>query len=936
MTIEVNQNPEQKARDKIDTMLIASGWVVQHKDRINFRAGKGIAIREYQCDEGFIDYALFIDKKPVGVIEAKREEEGVHLKEHEAQAEGYAKSQLKHFDNELLPFVYESTGEITLFADFRYTKGRSREIFSFQRPETLEGWIKEERCLRTRLHDIPELNPEGLRDAQVNAIENLEESFRDNKPHALIQMATGAGKTFTACTFTYRLLKFAKAKRVLFLVDTKNLGEQAEQEFQAFQPTDDNRKFTELYNVQRLTSSFIPTDTHVCISTIQRVYSILKGKELPEEAEEIDPEDLAEKEKDSKKLVEYNERVPIELFDFVIIDECHRSIYNLWRQVLDYFDSFMIGLTATPDQRTYAFFNENVVSEYDYDTAVADGVNVPNETYIIETEITKNGSELKAKENLQRRDKLTRKKRWEQLDDDMDYGSNKLDKEIVNPSQIRSIIKEFKKIIPRLFPERKDDKGIFEIPKTLVFAKTDSHADDIIGIIREEFGEGNDFCKKVTYKVNDEDPKSILNQFRNGYNPRIAVTVDMIATGTDVKPLEVLLFMRNVNSKNYYEQMKGRGARTIGYEDFKKTSSTAKFTKTHFVIVDAVGVTRSPKKCTTAIVDTKKSEPLSNLLNTVMMGRADEDVFMSLASRLIRLEKKLEPKQQEKFTKLNPDGKNLKEAVKDLINTYDVNVIEREARKLLGVSESEEIPEDDEAFENAQKEAQEKLIDIASDNFTGEINEFLENARRLAEQIIDDVNRDVVTHSDFAEVTLEQSADTVSEFESFIAEHRDEVTALRIFYSEPYRRKEVTLEMIEELFELLRENKPKLSPEYVWEAYARLDNTKGTFIDKFTALVSLIRRASGIDKELTAFNETINRNFKTWVFRKQSGNVKFNEEQMSWLRLIKDHISNSFHIDEDDLDLTPFDGLGGRGRMYQLFAEEYETIFDEINEALAI
>ncbi len=936
MNTEFNQNPEQVARDRIDAMLIASGWSVQDKDKINFRAARGIAVREYQCDEGFIDYALFVGRRPVGVIEAKREEEGVNLKEHEAQAEGYANSKLKHLENEPLLFVYESTGEVTLFSDFRYEKGRSREIFSFQRPETLEQWIEEDKCLRTRLHDIPELNPEGLRDAQVNAIENLEQSFRGNKPRALIQMATGAGKTFTACTFVYRLLKFARAKRVLFLVDTKNLGEQAEQEFQAYQPIDDNRKFTELYNVQRLSSSFVPTDSHVCISTIQRVYSILKGRELAEEAEEIDPENQANKNSGDEQLVEYNEQVPIEFFDFVIIDECHRSIYNLWRQVLDYFDAFMIGLTATPDQRTYAFFHENVVSEYDYDTAVADGVNVPNETYIIETEISQKGSKLKAKENLQRRDKLTRRKRWEQLDEDVEYNQGQLDKDVVNPSQIRSIIKEFKRIIPRLFPERKDEKGVFEVPKTLIFAKTDSHADDIIGIVREEFGEGNDFCKKVTYKLKDEDPKSVLNQFRNGYNPRIAVTVDMIATGTDVKPLEVLLFMRNVNSKNYYEQMKGRGARTIGYEDFRKTSATAKFTKTHFVIVDAVGVTRSPKKCTTAIVDTKKSEPLIKLLNSVMMGRADEDVFMSLASRLVRLEKKLEPKQQEKYTKLNPDGKTLKEAVKDLINAYDVNVIEREARKLLGVSEGEEVAEESEEFEKAQKDAQSKLIEIAADNFTGEVNDFLENAKKIAEQIIDDVNRDVVLHSDFAEVTMEQSAETVSEFEEFITEHRDSLIALRIFYNEPYRRKEVTLAMIEELFELLRENKPKLSPEYVWEAYARLDNTTSTFVDKFTALVSLVRRACGIDSELTAFSETVNRNFRDWVFRKQAGSVKYTEEQMSWLRLIKEYITNSFHIEEDDLDLDPFNRLGGRGMMYKLFTDEYETIFDEMNEALVV
>src|SRR5690606_34799224 len=328
----------------------------------------------------------------------------------------------------------------------------------------------------------------------------------------------------------YRLLKHADAKRILFLVDTKNLGEQAEQEFMTFQPNDDNRKFTELYNVQRLSSSYISSDSQVCISTIQRLYSILKGEELDESAELENPnENSWMQQKLNKKQavpVEYTTKVPIEQFDF--------------------FDAFLIGLTATPDKRTVGFFNENVVSQYTYEESVTDGVNVPYDVYTIETEISQNGETIKAGWFVDRRDKLTRQKRWQQEDEDTDYKRNDLDKKVVNPSQIRNIIREYKKALKTtIYPNRIDENGEYEVPKTLVFAKTDSHADDIIKIIREEFDEGNDFCKKVTYKI-DEDPKSVLNRFRNSYYPRIAVTVDMIATGTDVKPLEVLLFMRDV------------------------------------------------------------------------------------------------------------------------------------------------------------------------------------------------------------------------------------------------------------------------------------------------------------------------------------------------------------------------------------------------------
>ncbi|WP_372745965.1 DEAD/DEAH box helicase family protein [Lutibacter sp.] len=593
-----NKNPEQIARDNIDKMLWDAGWVVQSKSKINLAAGKGVAIREYQTDIGPADYVLFVERKPVGVIEAKKEDEGHRLTVVEEQSSDYAKAKLKYLNNDPLPFVYESTGIITRFTDYRDPKPRGRNVFSFHKPGTIAEWLKKGASLRTRLQDTPILDETSLRPAQIKAINNLEHSFKKNRPKALIQMATGAGKTFTAATFVYRLLKNADAKRILFLVDTKNLGEQAEQEFMTFQPNDDNRKFTELYNVQRLTSSFIASDSQVCISTIQRMYAILKEEELDESAEQDNPNESSWMEQQVNKKqampVEYTPKVPIEQFDFIVIDECHRSIYNLWKQVLDYFDAFLIGLTATPDKRTFGFFNENVVSEYTYEESVTDGVNVPYDVYNIETEISKNGDVVKGGWFLDRRDKLTRKKRWQQEEEDTEYSKNDLDKKVVNPSQIRNIIREYKHALKTtIFPNRVDENGDYEVPKTLVFAKTDSHADDIIKIIREEFDEGNDFCKKVTYKA-EEDPKSVLNRFRNSYYPRIAVTVDMIATGTDVKPLEVLLFMRDVKSTNYFEQMKGRGTRTINSDTLQLVTKTAK-SKTHFVIVDAVGAIKSKK-----------------------------------------------------------------------------------------------------------------------------------------------------------------------------------------------------------------------------------------------------------------------------------------------------------------------------------------------------
>ncbi len=930
MTPPPNQNPEQLARDLIDKQLEQAGWLVQSKNEVNLSAAKGVAIREYQTSSGPADYVLFVDRKPVGVIEAKREEEGERLTVVEDQSREYATSKLKYLNHDDLRFVYESTGTITRFTDYNDPKPRSRPVFHFHKPETLAEWNGQVAPLRARLLDTPVLDQAGLRPAQITAIRNLEKSFKDNRPKSLIQMATGAGKTFTACTFVYRLLKFAKAKRVLFLVDTKNLGEQAEQEFLKYQPTDDNRKFTELYNVQRLTSSYIASDSQVCISTIQRLYSILQGKELEESAEEENPNESGWTwQKKDPLPVAYTLKNPIEQFDFIVIDECHRSIYNLWKQVLDYYDAFLVGLTATPDKRTFAFFNQNVVSEYTYEESVADGVNVPYDVFTIETEITKAGSVIKAKEFVDKREKLTRKKRWEQLDDDLVYTPNKLDKDVVNPSQIRTIVRAFKEALPSIFPDRFDEDGEFEVPKTLIFAKTDSHADDIIQIVREEFNEGNDFCKKITYKI-EEDPKSVLNRFRNSWAPRIAVTVDMIATGTDVKPLEVLLFMRDVKSSNYFEQMKGRGTRTINFDDLQKVTRTAKHTKTHFVIVDAIGAIKS-KKTDSRPLERKPTVPLKDLLGAIKMGAQDEDLFLSLANRLLRLEKELNPSEKEKIAEL-AQGKSLQTVIKDLLNAYNPDVIEGIESKVA----QEKIGQAPDEISKTIYQEIDQLRTTAAQVFTGELTEYVEKVRKAHDQVIDGVNLDKVTKAEWDSFTTEKAEQVIQDFTEYIQSHKDEIIALEIFYDQPYRRRELTLKMVKDLFERIKLDRPQLAPTYIWEAFQQLNQVKeNSPKSELIALVSLIRKVAGIDGQLTPYDATVNENFRKWIFQQNAGqHNKFTEEQLAWLRMIKDHIATSFHMGFDDLDYTPFDKNGGRGAMWALFGVEMEEVINELNQVL--
>ena len=910
-----NQTPEQFARDRIDQRLRASGWRVQDRNAIDFNAGPGVAVREYPTDSGPADYVLFADRQAVGVVEAKPDTWGAKLITVEEQTERYARAPLKWVSqSKPLPFLYEATGPITRFTNGRDPHPRSREVFTFHRPETLDVLWHAPSSLRAGIATLPPLNPEGLRDCQIHALTTLEASLKADKPRALVQMATGSGKTFTAITQVYRLLKHAGARRILFLVDTKNLGEQAEQEFRTFIPNDDNHTFTELYNVQRLAASSIASDSQVVIATIQRMYAMLKGEDLPEGAEDANPAEQNVWRKEPLPVV-YNDRVPPESFDAVIIDECHRSIYNLWRQVIEYFDAYLIGLTATPDNRTYGFFQKNVVSEYTHEKAVADKVNVGNEVYLIETKIAKEGATLKAQQWVEKRDRTTRAKRWEMQDDDATVSPSQLDRSVVVPDQIRTVIRAFRDTWTDIFPGRR------ELPKTLIFAKTDSHADDIIQTVRQEFGEGNDFCRKITNGA--QHPKSSLSAFRNDYYPRIAVTVDMIATGTDVRPLECLLFMRDVKSKNYFEQMKGRGTRVIQPDDLKKVSPSA-HAKTHYVIVDAVGVTTS-LKTTSPPLDTKPSVPLKDLATGVMMGDRSEDTVSALAARLSRLDHKLDAEDQKKIA--TEAGQSLTDIVRDLFDALDPDRIDTDA-KAAGHTEP-----DDAVLQATRAER----VKQAARVFTGSLITLIDRIRHDTEQTIDHETLDTLVTVGWAGDATDNAQTMAQDFENYLTENRDAIEALTIYFTTPAHRSAVTFTMIKEVLNKLMDERPRLAPLTVWRAYAHLDDYKGNNpVSDLTALVALIRRVCGLDETLTSHSERVRRNFQTWILKRHAGaGQKFTEEQMEWLRMIRDHLITSFIIECDDLELAPFDSKGGLGQMYALFGDNMDAIMTEMNAALA-
>ncbi len=928
-------NPEEQARANIDRLLAQAGWAVQDLASVNPYAGCGVAVREFrlQSGHGTTDYLLYVNQKASGVIEAKPE--GSTLTGVEVQSGKYGSGLPDTLPayRRPLPFLYESTGVETQFTNGLDPEPRSRSIFSFHKPETLAAWVGASaspdfgqhaaaeprgdytapRTLRERLQDLPPLKTNGLWGVQERAIRNLEDSLAAGRPRALVQMATGSGKTFMACNQVYRLIKHAGARRVLFLVDRANLGRQTLREFQGFTIPDDGRKFTELYNVQLLQSGYIDPVSRVCIATIQRVYSLLKGEELDPELEELSgfDRDIMHRE---PPPVEYNPDIPIEDFDFIITDECHRSIYNLWRQVLEYFDAFLIGLTATPSKQTLGFFQQNLVMEYNHEQAVADGVNVDSDTYRIRTRITQQGASVQAGHYVDRRDRLTRRVRWEQLDEDFTYAPNQLDREVVAEDQIRTVIRTFRdRLFTEIFPGRQD------VPKTIIFAKNDSHADDIVRVVRQEFDKGNDFCQKITYKTTGARPEDLLTAFRNSYNPRIVVTVDMIATGTDIKPVEIVFFMRHVRSRSFFEQMKGRGVRTISPTEFNAVTPDAS-NKDRFVIVDAVGVTEH-QQSDSFTLERQRTVSFDKLLDLVGMGNREPDVLSSLASRLARLDRKLNPREQESIASVaQPDS--LPGLIAGLVRATDPDAALERARQATG---QEDPPPP------AIAAAERQLCEDAARPFAANppLRQRLVEIHQSYEQTIDTVSEDQVLDTGFS---LEQAGSMVQSFQDYLAEHRDEITALQVLYARPYRRR-LRYADIKALSNALQAPPRSWTTDRLWQAYQRLDQSRvrGSGQRQLADIVSLVRFAIHEADELTPFADQVNKRFRGWLDMQEIAGRAFTAEQVQWLEAIRDNIAESVEMELNDFEYVPFNQWGGLHRAHTLFGDELPQILDELN-----
>ncbi|WP_433524036.1 DEAD/DEAH box helicase family protein [Nocardia pseudovaccinii] len=950
---------EAQVRSRLDLMLVAAGWQVQDVAEQNLWAqgdhrGSGVAVRETTTARGRADYALYVERKLVGVIEAKRE--GSDLSAAEVQAGRYAdhptdaQQRLAAWQTPL-PFRYVSDGGETRFRNILDPDSRTRRIFSFHQPRTLARWMRQAEedpqapSYRARLRlRLPELDERPLRPAQISAVHGVENSVAlgqgqqgMGQSRSLVQMATGAGKTYTAVTFSYRMLKHARAERVLFLVDRNNLGDQAVAEFENYLTPDGGRKFADLFHVQRLGAEGMKPSSKVVVSTVQRLYMELTGERpagFAEDSEREQPYEVP-----GPVEVGYNPDIPPESFDLIIVDECHRSIYGKWRSVLEYFDAPIVGLTATPVAQTFGYFNGNLVSEYTYQEAVADGVNVDFSVYEISTRITAEGGVI-AQGIIPVRDRRTRRQRYEDLDEDVEYGANQVGVGVITKDQLRTVIRTFReRLFTEIFPERaKHDRATdallwdeMYVPKTLIFAKNDNHAEEIVEVVRDVFGKGNEFCTKITHAAKRADER--LAQFRNLPQLRIAVTVDMIATGTDVKPLECLLFLRDVKSWAYFEQMKGRGARTLSLTDFEKVTPGSG-PKTRFAIVDAVGVTKKSKVDAAPLErHTEKQASLEKLLRKTAANTIEEEEVSTLASRLAKLDLQMTSEEHGEIEQL-AGGRPLKEIVRRMVRAVsaDDQLKVREAAELTG-------RDPEQAVRDLIEHAVQPLA--ASPQLRARLLEM----RRAKDILYDETSRDELVSAGAVKEDESTARETVTSWRKYLVDNSDEVAALTIAFSpDSDVPPAAALRRLQDMARAIARPPRAWTPERLWTAYEQVGEAvhRGASTRRTNAdLISLLRYelAGGAEHGAAPpvpHEEHIRERYAAWLTRQEQAGIHFTNRQRWWL----DHIANAtierVRFDTADLDYAPFTIRNGTDGFLAEFGErQAEHIIDELDRELS-
>ena len=886
---------EQQARVYIDAYLEDAGWTVVNRDEFVPEAINAQAVRENILKGNKeADYILYLDGKAIGVLEAKRKENNLGFEVAE---------QAQHYGNILpdwiqawktpLPFIFLSNGETLLFKDMHDEKPSYKVLKKMLTPKDIVklagGDIDSEYA---KLPSIPSVGSKGLRECQFEAIMKLELSFKQGFKKALIVLATGAGKTFTACTAAYRLLNYTSAKRVLFLVDRNNLGKQAEGEFGTYKLTETGNPFSDEYIVHRLKSVEKIGNASVVISTIQRLFAVLTGQEIndADDDEEMDNDENA-----PGKRIQFtgNILLPPDFFDVIIIDECHRSIYGDWRQVLTYFNNAkIIGLTATPTPEAEAFFNKNRVVNYTLEKSIADGVNVPPRVYRIKTEISENGGTIKDGEKIKKVSNWSGKRKTQKQHEDRQFTKTDIDRSVVIPAQIEMVVQAYKdSIYESLYPDRKKDWTM--IPKTLFFAKTENHAENILKAIKKvfknEFPNGEipeHYAQLITCKSGNSN--QLISDFRNDKDFRIAITVTLVATGTDIRPLEILVFMRDIHSEVLYTQMKGRGCRTFADDKLRNVTSNAA-SKDFYYLVDAVGVTEYEKSMPTpgGNGDVKKVLPLKDLLEHLAHGELSDNNLELLADYLSRVNKKAE---SEDIIELN----DLLGAI--TVKQMAVNIFESIAPESCSFPPYKDINEP-----NTERKilispiinnikARKKLLEINAG--------FIKIALEKQDSLI------------YAGFSKEQAKEYIVTFETYLADNKDEIEALRILYNQ--EKVAITYTMLKDLEKKLIAYNSQFKPEFLWTCYQTLDGESGkvkplnreTELGVFTNLIQLVRYGYKLDDELVSLKRRFGSYFNLYCGQAWR---KFTPDQIEIVRQIAEYIVQNGCITNIELNKAKHD-----------------------------
>ena len=832
--------PEEKARIKIDRLLAEAGWAVVNRDEYE-PTMHAVAVREALLKGNLeADYFLFLEGKACGVLEAKREEVDVDSETVSDQVTTYARSVPSYYQawQKPLPLLYKSNGKVVLFQNLQVSDSEWETCNRIHTPKEIASMLS----IDDPFAGLPVLSSRGLRACQFEAITELEKSFRSGQNRALMVLATGAGKTYTACLAAYRMLAYTPMRRILFLVDRNNLGKQAEGEFGTFRLTENGEAFNTIYTVNRLKSSTIPKDSNVVISTIQRLFSLLKGEEI------VDSDDDDADNATGEVTLPDNPNLPHDYFDMIVIDECHRSIYGNWRKVLEYFDTArLIGLTATPISETMAFFNSNRIVNYTLEKSIVDGVNVDNRVYRIKTETTENGGAIMQGEHVKVETRYTGKTEEVSNKETKNYSKAELNRSVINPSQIKLILTTYRDAVyTEMFndPQRKPQ---FEyLPKTLIFALNEAHATNIVKIAKEVFGEVcpnadmDRYVQKITYSSGDSN--ELIRQFRNDRDFRIAVTCTLVATGTDVKPLEVVMFMRDVESEPLYIQMKGRGVRTIGDEQLRNVTPNA-LSKDCFFLVDAVGVTEH-----TMSIPEQGEGPdtevitLKVLLERIAHGNLPDMYIKRLASTLSRLHNKADSEQRAEFERLAHDA------------------MDAIATRIYGALESGELP----PFNDINEPNNERKGLVAPVANHADARKYI---LILAAGFVSTLmpGEDTLISKGFS---VEEAKDTTSAFEQYCRDHQDEIEALRILYNQS--GEPITYAMLKDLENRLKMENNKFSAKQLWNSYAIVSPdhvrraTKKEESDALTNIIQLVRYAFRQIERLDCVCTTARQYFNLW------------------------------------------------------------------------